>query len=130
MSHLPTQATNDDLIRFVDKWAGLMELEDYQSAFNFTAHDPCMGWTPELIREVIKSYDECRPTQKVTVVGKPTDIPQRKEVSRWPQNRYGSIGQIWYDLNIDGLASDLTATFDIRVEATGLTICLQDIHVM
>lgn len=130
MPHLPSQATDDDLICFIDKWARLMEQENYEAAFNFTEHDPCMGWTPKLIQEVIKSYNECKPTQKVTVMGKPTDIVQKKEVSRWPQNRNGSLGEIWYDLNIDGFASDLTATFDIRVEATGLTICLQDIHVM
>jgi hypothetical protein len=89
-----------------------------------------MRWTPELIQEVIKSYDECRSEQRVTVIGKATDISQRKEVMRWPINRHGYIGEIWYDLNIDGYASDLTATFGILESSDGLTIELSDIHVM
>jgi hypothetical protein len=36
--------------------------------------------------------------------------------------RSGSIGEIWYDPNIDGLASDLTATFDIQATKDGSTI--------
>ena len=123
-------ASNEDLIRFVDEWAALMEAEDYTAAFNFTAHDPYMKWTPELIRQVIKSYDACLPNQKITVKGLPTDIEQRKEVTRWPSIRNGSIGEIWYDLNIDGYTSDLTATFAIKIGTDGLTIELGDIHVM
>ena len=86
--------------------------------------------TPELIRDVIKGYGEALPTQRVTLVGKPTDISQRKKVTRWPQNKVKGIGQIWYDLNIDGFASDLTATFWIVSTPAGLILRLNDIHVM
>ena len=89
-----------------------------------------MGWTPELIRNVIKSYGKASPTQRVTLAGKPTDISQRSEVTRWPQNRLKGIGEVWYDLNIDGFASDLTATFWITSTPAGLIIRLNDIHVM
>ena len=130
MTFLPQTTSDEDLIRFVDEWAALMEAEDYTTAFNFTAHDPYMRWTPELIRQVIKSYDECLPNQRVTLKGVPTDIEQRKEVTRWPSVRNGSIGEIWYDLNIDGYASDLTATFAIKISTDGLIIELGDIHVM
>lgn len=130
MAHLSRSATDDELIRFVDAWVNLLDVEDYQAAFRYTAHVPEMKWTPELLRQVIKSYGECRPGQKVTAHGEPTDIHQRKEVSRWPRNQRGSIGEIWYDLNIDGYVSDLTATFDIEEGPDGLTIRLSDIHVM
>jgi hypothetical protein len=130
MAHLPHSATDDDLINFADQWVRLMEAEDYVAAFEYTTHDPYMRWTPELIREVIKSYDECNPVQQVTFEGKPTDVHQRKEVSRWPQNRNGSIGEIWYDLNIDGYVSDLTATFSVQFDEDGLSVQLGDIHVM
>lgn len=130
MPHLPYSATDEDLIRFVDQWTRLLEAENYVAAFAYTAHDPYMHWTPELIRQVIKSYDECRLDQKVTFEGKPTDVHQRKEVSRWPQNRNGSIGEVWYDLNIDGYAFDLTATFSIQDGTDGLMVQLGDIHVM
>jgi len=128
--HLPATASDDDLLRFVDGWARLMEREDYVAAFDYTEHDPYMRWTPELIREVVKSYGASNPAQKVTLEGRPTDVHQRKEVTRWPETRPGGVGEIWYDLNIDGLASDLTATFAIQANGDGLTIVLGDIHVM
>jgi hypothetical protein len=130
VAHLPKSATDEELIRFVDEWAMLMEREDYNAAFAFTAHVPEMKWTPELIGEVVKAYGEAKSTQKVTLLGQPTDIEQRKKVRRWKRNAYSVIGGIWYDLNIDGLASDLTATFDICEGGDGLTIKLNDIHIM
>jgi len=130
MAHLPKSATDEDLIRFADQWAMLMEAEDYKAAFAFTAHVPEMNWTADLIREVVKAYGDGKPSQKVTLVGKPTDVSQRKEVTRWKRNEYGVVGEIWYDLNIDGFASDLTATFHICEDHDGLTIKLNDIRVM
>ena len=108
----------------------MMESEDYAGAFGFTTHIPEMKWTPELIREVVRAYGNADPAQRVTLFGTPTDITQRKNVYRWPRNAHGAVGEIWYDLNIDGLASDLTATFVILDDADGLLIALNDIHVM
>jgi hypothetical protein len=130
MKHLPHDATDEELIAFADQWAALMESEDYAAAFDFTAHIPEMKWTPDLIREVVKAYGDADPSQKVTLRGTPTDISQRKNVDRWPKNAHRAVGEIWYDLNIDGLASDLTATFVILNDPVGLTIALNDIHVM
>ncbi|MEW4456432.1 hypothetical protein AB1L30_27460 [Bremerella sp. JC817] len=107
-----------------------MELEDYDAAFAFTEHIPEMKWTPTLIRDVVKAYGDAEPTQRVTVIGKPTDVTQRKNVDRWPKNAHGAVGEIWYDLNIDGFVSDLTATFVILDVDDGLDIALNDIHVM
>jgi hypothetical protein len=107
-----------------------MESEDYVAAFHYTEHDPYMRWTPDLIREVIKGYDESDAAQKVTLDGMPTEVYQRKEVMRWPESRLGGIGEIWYDLNINGYVSDLTATFAIQESTDGLTIVLEEISVM
>jgi hypothetical protein len=130
MSPLPATVTDPELIAFVDRWATLLEQEDYEAAFAFTDHIPEMGWTPSLVREVIKSYGDCNPNQRVTVRGVPTDIRQRKKVDRWPTNAHGCFAEIWYDLNIDGKASDLTATFDLKWAEDGVTVHLNDIHVM
>ena len=130
MSHLQLDATDDELVQFVDGWARLMEAEDYDAAFAYTSHSPYMHWSPTLLREVVKAYDEALPTQRVTVDGVATDISQRKEVNRYPDPRPGGIGYTWYDLNIDGVVSDLTATFDIQVESEGLVVVLNEIHVM
>lgn len=130
MSHLSLSATDQDLVQFADGWARLMEAEDYAAAFAYTSHSEHTHWSPDLLRDVIKAYNESLPTQRVTVDGVPTDISQRKDVHRYPEPRPGGIGYIWYDLNIDGFASDLTATFDIFKAADGLVIVLDDIHVM
>ncbi len=130
MELLPHNASDADLIAFADRWAMLLESEDYAAAYAFTDHDPEMKWTPALLCEVVKAYGDAVPGQKVTLYGKPTDIMQRKKVHRWKPNAYDAVGQIWYDLNIDGSASDLTATFTIIQRPDGLSIELDDIHVM
>lgn len=130
MTPLPGTTSDSDLIAFVDGWASLLEREDYEAAFRYTDHVPAMGWTPALIREVIKAYNEANPDQRVTVDGISTDITQRKEVSRNSITADGYFGYIWYDLNINGLASDLTATFDLYQADDGVRLRLSDIHVM
>jgi hypothetical protein len=50
---------------------------------------------------------------------------------KWePTNRAGEVGEIWYDLNIDSVASDLTATFRLVRVPGELLVRLDDIHVM
>lgn len=130
MEPLPETATDADLIAFADRWAALLEREDYAAAYAFTEHDRYHGWTPDLMREVVKSYGEAREDQRVTVAGVPSDVSQRKEVDRWEPNAADEVGEIWYDLNIDGVASDLTATFRIVRVPGGLMVRLNEIHVM
>ena len=130
MSPLPIDSSDRDLIVFIDQWVVLLEQESYGEAFQFTDHDPGTRWTPDLIRAVIKNYGNASPAQRVTLEGKPTDIKQRKEVTRWAQKRLKGLGEIWYDLNIDGFASDLTATFWIVPIEKGIVLRLDDIHVM
>ena len=77
MTHLPTTATDEELVLFIDRWAALMELEDYEQAYASTGHIPEMGWSPVLMRDVVRDYGDCEPNQKVTLHGKPTDITQR-----------------------------------------------------
>jgi hypothetical protein len=130
MELLPLNASDADLIAFADRWAVLMESENYVAAYALTEHDPHMKWTSTLLGEVIKAYGDASPSQKVTLYGKPADITQRKKVYRWERNACDAVGQIWYDVNIDGFASDLTATFTIIQRPDGLAIELDDIHVM
>lgn len=59
-----------------------------------------------------------------------TASSQKKDVNRYPSPRHGGIGYIWYDLNIDGVVSDLTATFDIQVDSGGLVVVLNEISVI
>ena len=82
------------------------------------------------MRDVIKGYGRALPNQKVTLTGRPSDVTQRKQVTWWKAERAMGSGEIWYDLNIDGVASDLTATFWLVRDATGIKVVLNDIHVM
>jgi hypothetical protein len=107
-----------------------MEREDYAAAYAYTDHIREIPWTPDLVRQVLKSYGDAREDQRVTVAGVPSDVSQRKQVDRWEANRYGEVGEIWYDLNIDGIASDLTATFRVVRVPGGFAVRLNDIHVM
>jgi hypothetical protein len=118
------------ILAVLDQWAALLEAEQYEAAFNATEHDAAMGWTPDLMRQVIARYSDAETGQRVTVEGKPTDISQRKNVRRFSKNRRGFIGHVWYDLNINGFASDLTATFGLRAVPNGLELVLESIHVM
>jgi hypothetical protein len=88
-----------------------------------------MGWTAALIRDVIKRYGDADRSQRVTLHGVTTDLRQQKEVTRWPTKRRGFFGQLWYDLNIDAKASDLTATFSLKRTGDLVTFHLNDIHV-
>lgn len=130
MKPLSSKASDADLIAFADRWAQYMEDEDYEAAFLHAEHIPQMGWTPTLIKDVVKAYGDAAPDQKVTLAGQPTDITQRKEVSRHQPNRFDFIGEIWYDLNINGFVSDLTATFHLKTTPEGILVYLNDIHVM
>jgi len=130
LPQLPKDASDAAIIAVIDIWAELLEAEDYEAAFATTEHDPAMRWTPVLIREVIQQYGDAKPGQKVTLVGKPTDISQRKEVAWFAESTHGIVGAAWYDLNINGFASDLTASFDIQSNDQGLSLVLNDIHVM
>ena len=70
------------------------------------------------------------PTQTVTLGGRSTDISQRKDVDRHSKPQSWSVGYIAYDLNIDGVISDLTATFVIFEKGDSLAIVLEEIHVL
>ena len=40
MISFPATVTDAELIAFLDRWAALLEGEDYQAAFAYAAHDP------------------------------------------------------------------------------------------
>ena len=130
MQPLPTDITDSELIAFIDNWAALLECEDYEAAFAFTDHIPELGWNVGLIREVIKSYGDVDPNRRVTVEGLATDVTQRKQVNRGAANPDGYCGEILYDLNIDGKATDLSAVFRLRQTADGVTVHLQNVSVV
>ena len=127
---LPDDASEEAILSAIDRWVALLEAEQYELAYYSTEQDTSRKWTPDLMRQVISQYGDAVLGQKVTMQGKPTDIIQRKNVLRFEKNHHGFVGHVSYDLNINGFASDLTATFDLRAVAGGIVLVLDDIHVM
>ena len=132
---LKVSATDAEILDFIDEWVLLLEKEDYNAAFSFTKQNKNNGWTSEFIRQIIKSYGDCESSQKITLlnnglfidgVGNIEKANQRKEITWYDEKR----GDIWYDLNIDGFVSDLTALFDLEKTDEGIDVFLDDIHVM
>lgn len=128
MKVFPVDASESEVLAYVDGWVRKLEEEDYEGALVMTGHDP--GWTPELLRHAIKSYGKANPDQRATLEARPTDVSQRKEVDRWDDAPNGSLGEVWYDLGIDGLTSDLTAIFDLVPAEGGMILRLGDVHIM
>ncbi len=128
MTPLEKTISDDELLAYIDHWVVQLEQENYGAALEMVECDP--SWTPDLLREVIKSYGEASPTQRATLEAKATDIQQRKEIDRWDEAPNGSLGEVWYDLGIDGFTSDLTATFDILGQDDGLILHLNGVQVM
>jgi len=125
---LPITSTDAEIIAAMDAWVTKLEVEDYTGAMAMVECDP--GWSDDLLRQIIKAYGDALPTQRVTLEARPTDVSQRKAVDRWDDAPDGAFGELWYDLGIDGLTSDLTATFRILPRDGGLVFHFNDVHVM
>ncbi|MFD2717520.1 hypothetical protein ACFST9_02265 [Hymenobacter monticola] len=142
---LASAATSEEVIGLVDQWTVLLEQEKYEEAYAFLEAEPF--WSAVLIKEIIQAYgDELK--NKVTLLNNGTAVDsagnirpakQRKEVEWYSEKRSleegigwfdENRGDVWYDLNINGFVSDLTATFNLEKRNDRLHVILQDIHVM
>ncbi len=140
MAHLPYHATNDDIIAFADEWVKLLEGEDHDRAFTFTAHAG-RNMTRDVfcdhirqqssLHAIASGHDHSNALPRVTLhgVATPTDATQVKEVERWNTNACGLAGSVWYNLNLVGFFPERTGLFDIVDCGDGLTISLVDICV-
>jgi hypothetical protein len=141
MITLPANATDEEILDVVRKWASALARQDYEAAFAMTTHDPYYRWTPDLIKAVIQGYGLPEPrwdgkifqvTPIETAVGGP---PPRHEVEYFEQPRPISetgqmaVGEVWFDLPLNGEWSDLTATFEICRSNDCTVLILNEIHV-
>jgi hypothetical protein len=123
---LALEATPTEILKIVEVWVKMLEQEDYHNAYAYTEHDEYYQWTPELIKEVIYGYGLPEPHPngeifKVTPISPVSteDIKPSHEVNYYDEplpyeeKEAEIIGQVWYDLPLNGQWSDLTATFQI-----------------
>lgn len=139
MKTLPASATDEQILQIARDWAEALAHDDYQAAFEMTAHDPYYKWTPDLMRTVIQNYGSidpladgaiCRVTPLDTAKGGPIPrhVVERRPGSADTQGTH-QIGSIMFDLPLDGEWSDLTATFGIQSSDDTLHLVLNEIHV-
>ncbi len=126
MANLPTGATDAELFAFVDRWAELLEREDYAAAHAFTHHVPGLEQSADAIRQSITGYGRPKADRRVTVAGVPGEVEQVKAIYR----DEASWTEIVYGLNLDGVATDLCARFRAVPGDGGLIVQLEDIFVV
>ena len=127
-------------------WIKLLSEEKYEDAYNLTLHDPYYQWTPALLESVIKGYgflddaieEKYKVTPTATAVHEGDNHKIYKDIrlfdSPVKQSQHhidvNIIGEVHYDLPLNGRWSDLTASFKILQESDFLMLELNDIHVL
>jgi hypothetical protein len=137
---LPIDATDDAILAAVREWVAALAAGDFVGAYAMTAHEPYYRWSPDLIRDVIAGYGLPEPApdgiaHRVTPIETAEeDVHPEHEVTRWNEprdvdNGRVAIGEVRFDLPLDGYWSDLTATFEIQQGASNIVLVLNEIHV-
>ena len=131
--HFRQNPSDEEILRFVERWIDDLAKDDYHAAYARTEHDPYFAWTPDLIRTVIQCYGSLEPrrdggvftvTARESALGGPPQRIVDRECVCPP-----AFAEVWYDLPLNGEWSDLTATFRVEPGDGGSTVVLQEIHV-
>ncbi|MBC7881931.1 MAG: hypothetical protein H7Y37_11430 [Anaerolineae bacterium] len=139
MIRLPESANDLEILAIVYAWAEALSQEDYALVYEMTYHPADDHIDKNLIRQLIENYGSIEPMGdgskfKVTALDSAVgDLKPRHEVTRYDQSDEPNsliIGDIWFDLPLNGAWSDLTALFDIVLLEGTLVLQLHDIHVM
>ena len=132
---LPRSATDEQILTVVRRWADLLAAEQYDRAYGMTAHNSYHQWSPGLMRDVIEGYGLPEPHHRgpfrVSPVATATGgaRARRKVTRRAAPAHDGEVGEVWFDLPLNGEWSDLTATFTIHELNGEVVLCLEEIHV-
>ncbi|MBT3378971.1 MAG: hypothetical protein HN742_38180 [Lentisphaerae bacterium] len=140
MMMLPANATDERMLDLVRDWVDALVKEDYEAAFAMTAHDPYYKWTPVLMQSVIHGYGLPEPRGdgkvfRVTPMDSASGQRPRHEVEYFDEPRpvtdtdQSVVGEVWFDLPLNGEWSDLTATFQVRRSTNYTVLVLNEIHV-
>jgi hypothetical protein len=131
---LPASASVSDLIAVVMRWVEVLAAEQYEQAYGMTAHDSYHKWTPDLIRLVIEGYGLPEPhprgpfrvTPRGQAMGDCYELVAERYQEPFPS---GAIGEVRFNLPLNGEWSDLTAVLAIYPVERQLVLCLNEIHV-
>lgn len=134
-------ASAEEIENFIHTWLDYLAREDYRTAYHMTVHDPYYEWTPELMEKMINGYGFF--PEPNDIIFKVTDWRTATNMDRVRYNEisffekakvrqraiYSIIGDIWYDLPLNGQWSEVTATFNILRLEDLIYIELNEIHV-
>jgi hypothetical protein len=139
--HVLPERTDQAVRSAIERWVGLLVEQRFEEALAMLV--PSEQWTPELLGNVIRNYGFVEPREdgRRFSVTAPAATPEggdsRFEVTwleRPVRNRLDFapdlLGHARYDLPLDGVWSDVTATFDILDLPEGAALALDDVHVM
>lgn len=131
----PIWVSDSEVLSKLEEWVDLLAEQNFQAAFEWTAHDNYYGWTPCLIEKVIGGYglaeDWVERKSKVSKVSLTSGGP----TPRWGIERLNSpgkdglVGSVWIDLPLNGAWSDLSTTFGLYEHKGQLFLVLNEIHV-
>src|SRR5262249_55871439 len=138
---LPVSSTAADILALVEQFVDNLATRDYGVAHSLLRQSQHYAyWTPALIEEVISSYgpptgesDVERSQVTARSSAREAGYSPCREVTFYEEPstlRDASIGDVHYDLPINGVWSDLTAIFGIHRDEAGVTLELEDIHVL
>ena len=130
---LDIDATDEEILALASAWIALLVEHRYDDALaTIGARE---HWTPELLATAIRNYGAIDPmadgsiyavTPLANAVG---GLTPRHEVSRYEASAGARVGDVWFDVPLNGAWSDLTITFDLEMRDDRLYLALDDVHV-
>lgn len=136
MTVFPNDPSSEALLAFLEAWVERLEDDDYEGAFEMTFVPEDAYWTPDLMRRVISNYGtiDDREDGHRFKVSFPRNFHSGNvgqfDVLRFEGNPPENLGEVIYDLPLDGNWSDVTAIFRIVRRDDGVVLQLKDIHVL
>jgi len=136
---LSDNASDAEVLAVVRRWVDLLADGNYLQAHALLNHvEAERNWPADLVEELIHSYElgpavDSAGVSHVTRIddARVVDVNPRPSVSRFKNSgRPTVIGDVHFDLPINGVWSDLTAIFFLRKVAGGIALEIFDIHVL
>jgi hypothetical protein len=137
MRTVPAGAEDKDVLAIVHEWIGFLAADDYEQAQALLNHDKAEHeWSADLVKKVVSMYSPpggAGPARVTPIEGaKAGDFEPTRMVNRRGagEGRPEVIGEVHFDVPINGTWSDMTAMFLLREESGQLSLELYDMQVL